>query len=80
MGKAGKYDRALLNLKRSVSIKGHATSISLEPEFWDALQELAMARSMAVAALIAEIDQDRIGNLSSAIRVFLLRDLQGRVG
>ncbi len=60
-------------MKRSVSIAGHATSISLEPEFWTALQQMATARGMSVAALVGEIDGQRQGNLSSAIRVFVLR-------
>jgi predicted DNA-binding ribbon-helix-helix protein len=67
--------------KRSVMIEGHATSVSLEPAFWDALSEIARARRLAVNQLIAEIDRGRSGNLSSAIRVFVLRDTQaGRAG
>ncbi len=63
--------------KRSVMIEGHATSVSLEPAFWDALTELARARGTAINQLIAEIDRSRSGNLSSAIRVFVLRAAQG---
>lgn len=60
-------------LKRSVTIAGHRTSISLEPEFWEALRELASARGQSLQALVAAIDADRNGrNLSSAIRVFVL--------
>ena len=55
--------------KRSVIVAGHPTSVSLEPEFWAALKELAAARGLSTAALIAEIDRGRKGNLSSAIRV-----------
>lgn len=66
--------------KRSVLIAGHPTSITLEPEFWEALKEIAGRRDQSVAALIAEIDQERTGNLSSAVRVFVLRDLQRRAG
>ncbi len=65
------------DLKRSISIRGHRTSLSLESEFWDALRVLARAQGLSVAALIAPIDdarQDR--NLSSAIRVHVLRSLQ----
>lgn len=58
--------------KRSVSIAGHQTSVSLEEPFWDALRELAVARGVTAAALIADIDAARSGNLSSAIRVFVL--------
>lgn len=58
--------------KRSVSIAGHQTSVSLEEPFWDALRELAAAQGSSVATLIAEIDATRDGNLSSAIRVHVL--------
>jgi predicted DNA-binding ribbon-helix-helix protein len=63
--------------KRSVTIAGHRTSISLEPEFWAALEAAAAARGWSVARLISEIDrtrdQPREGrSLSSALRVFLL--------
>ena len=59
-------------LKRSLTIEGHRTSVSLEPEFWDALQQAAAARHKSVAALVAEIDSARAGrNLSSAVRVWL---------
>ena len=58
--------------KHSVRIAGHPTSISLEPEFWQALCEIAARRSVPVNALLAEIDEGRRGNLSSAIRLFVL--------
>jgi predicted DNA-binding ribbon-helix-helix protein len=64
--------------KRSVVIAGHPTSVSLEPAFWDALKELAAARGLSTAALIAEIDRERSGNLSSAIRVHVLNELRDR--
>lgn len=57
--------------KRSVTIAGHRTSISVEDVFWHALQAAAAERGMPVAALIAEIDEARTGGLSSAIRVWL---------
>lgn len=58
--------------KRSFTIAGHRTSISLEAPFWDALRSEARRRSMAVAALVAEIDRGRgAANLSSAVRVWL---------
>lgn len=66
-------------LKRSVVLSGHATSVSLEPEFWDALKTLAVARNIALNALINEIDQQRVGNLSSALRVYVLQNLQDRL-
>lgn len=60
-------------IKRSVSIAGHRTSLSLEPEFWDALNALAAARAMSVAGLVAAIDEARgRTNLSSALRVAVL--------
>jgi predicted DNA-binding ribbon-helix-helix protein len=60
-------------LKRSLSISGHRTSVSLEKEFWDALAQAARAQGKSVAALVTEIDQQRGSrNLSSAIRVWLL--------
>lgn len=58
--------------KRSVTIAGHATSFSLEEEFWEALQAVARRRNLSVNALVASIDAARAGNLSSALRVFVL--------
>jgi predicted DNA-binding ribbon-helix-helix protein len=62
--------------KHSLVIAGHATSVSLEQEFWDALKQVADRRGMALAALIAEIDAERKQNLSSALRLCVLRSLQ----
>jgi predicted DNA-binding ribbon-helix-helix protein len=64
-------------IKRSVTIAGHETSISLEPVFWDALKNAADSRALPVNALIAQIDAQRIiaanpPNLASAIRVWLM--------
>jgi predicted DNA-binding ribbon-helix-helix protein len=59
--------------KRSVAIRGHKTSLSLEPEFWIALREVAAQRQMSVSELITEIDAQRMhNNLSSAVRLFVL--------
>ena len=58
--------------KRSVVVAGHRTSVSVERPFWDALAEIADRREMSLNALIAEIDRDRRGNLSAAIRVYVL--------
>jgi len=58
--------------KRSVLIAGHATSLSLEAEFWSALQEVARQRGLSLNRLIATVDRARTGNLSSALRVFVL--------
>lgn len=63
--------------KRSVMIAGHRTSVSLEAEFWEALQGIARAEGLSVQALIGRIDAERAGrNLSSAIRVHVLRTVQ----
>ena len=58
--------------KRSVSIRGHRTSLSLEDGFWDELARMAAARSVSVASLITDIDRQRSGGLSSAVRLFVL--------
>jgi predicted DNA-binding ribbon-helix-helix protein len=59
--------------KRSLTIAGHRTSISLEEPFWEALRELAALRKTTPAQLIGEIDKSRKDrNLSSAIRVYIL--------
>ncbi len=58
--------------KRSVVITGHQTSVSLENVFWQELCRLAARRGVSLNALITEIDRERTGNLSSAIRVFVL--------
>ena len=63
--------------KRSVTIAGHRTSVSLEQAFWDALKEIADADGLSVNALVAGIDADRTGNLSSGLRVFVLQRLRG---
>jgi len=64
-------------VKRSVTIDGHQTSISLEPLFWDMLKAAAARRGVAVNALVSEIDAERIKSdtppgLASAIRVWLV--------
>jgi len=58
--------------KRSVVIAGHPTSLSLEAEFWSALSEIASARGVSLNRLVASVDAERRGNLSSALRVFVL--------
>jgi predicted DNA-binding ribbon-helix-helix protein len=66
------------DLKRSLTIAGHRTSLSLEAEFWQSLQEVARAEGKPVANLIREIDARRGDrNLSSAVRVWLLNRLRG---
>ena len=68
--------------KRSVTIAGHRTSVSLEAEFWDALNEIAAARDRPVATLIAGIDrrEGRQTSLSSAVRLFILAYFRQKLG
>ena len=65
--------------KRSVTLQGHATSITLEDEFWDQLVKIAKQKNQSIASLIDEIDEQRLqtadGGLSSAIRVYILNSL-----
>jgi predicted DNA-binding ribbon-helix-helix protein len=58
--------------KRSVLLAGHATSLSLEAEFWSALREIARGRGLSLNRLVASVDATRASNLSSALRVFVL--------
>jgi len=64
--------------KRSVTLAGHRTSLSLENEFWQALKAAARADGLSLNTLIARIDRERSGNLSSAVRVYLLKRAQQR--
>ncbi len=68
--------------KRSLSIRGHRTSISLEDAFFDELEAAATRRHMALAALVSDIDARRPAetNLSSALRLFVLAEVKGRAG
>lgn len=59
--------------KHSVTLAGHRTSLSLEEAFWSALRDIAKRDGSSVTALIERIDGQRSGNLSSAVRVFVLR-------
>ncbi|MFP6744854.1 MAG: ribbon-helix-helix domain-containing protein [Alphaproteobacteria bacterium] len=65
--------------RHSVVLYGHRTSVSVEAPFWDALKSIAEARGVSLNRLIAGIDRDRQGNLSSAIRVYVLAWSQKRV-
>lgn len=63
-------------VKRSVTIAGHETSVTLEPVFWQALEEAAARRGLPLSALVARIDADRLAvenppGLAGAIRVWL---------
>ncbi len=60
-------------VKRSIVIAGHKTSVSLEDAFWQGLKDIAATRDMTLSELVAHIDSERRhGNLSSAIRLFVL--------
>lgn len=72
-------------VKRSITIAGHPTSISLEPIFWDALEAAAAEAALPLSALVARIDADRIAgpvpaNLASTIRVWLFKRAQAAKG
>jgi predicted DNA-binding ribbon-helix-helix protein len=73
-------------VKRSVTIAGHATSISLEQPFWNGLVQIAHSEGLSAAALLRKIDAKRAqkgklqGNLSSAVRVFILEWVAARAG
>ena len=64
--------------KRSVTLKGHSTSITLEDEFWVELKRIASIQKISIAQLINDIDEQRLeqgsGGLSSAIRVYVLKE------
>lgn len=69
-------------VKRSVTIAGHETSVSLEPAFWAALERAAAARAVPLSALVAAVDALRVEqagppNLASALRTWLLADQSG---
>jgi predicted DNA-binding ribbon-helix-helix protein len=62
-----------LVVTQSVNINGHHTSVSLEGAFWNALKEIAVAKNITAAALVAKIDSEReAANLSSAIRMYVV--------
>jgi predicted DNA-binding ribbon-helix-helix protein len=66
-------------IKRSIVIAGHKTSVSLEDAFWKGLKEIALSRHTTLSDLVAGIDSGRPhGNLSSAIRLFVLGHYQAR--
>ena len=66
-------------IKRSFTIAGHSTSISLESPFWDALKDVATERGTSLASLVEEIDKQRGGaGLSSAVRVWILDHYRNR--
>ena len=63
-------------IKRSMTIHGHRTSVSLEQPFWDMLQDIAASRQQSLASLVQNIDRNRDGGLSSALRLFVLAELK----
>jgi predicted DNA-binding ribbon-helix-helix protein len=66
-------------IKRSIVIAGHKTSVSLEDAFWKGLKDVAIARAITLSDLVASIDSERRhGNLSSAIRLFVLDHYQAQ--
>lgn len=67
-------------IKRSVTISGHRTSISLERPFWDALKEIACSEDVSVNELVRRIDEgrDSEGNLSGAVRVYILAHFKNK--
>jgi predicted DNA-binding ribbon-helix-helix protein len=68
-------------VKRSIVIAGHKTSVSLEDAFWKGLKEIASGRNMTLSDLVATIDGGRRqGNLSSAIRLFVLDHYRAQAG
>lgn len=67
--------------KRSITLYGHATSVALEPEFWEMLEALAQAEGVNLTALIGRIDETRSGRpLASACRLAALKWAQGQGG
>jgi len=68
-------------VKRSIVIAGHKTSVSLEDAFWKGLKEIAGGRNMTLSDLVAAIDSERRhGNLSSAIRLYVLDHYRAQIG
>jgi len=68
-------------VKRSIVISGHKTSISLEDAFWKGLKDIAQGRQLTLSEMVALIDSQRAqGNLSSAVRLFVLDHYRTVVG
>ena len=68
-------------VKRSIVIAGHKTSVSLEDAFWMGLKEIAFGRGLTLSEVVATIDSGRAqGNLSSAIRLFVLDHYRTMIG
>ncbi len=68
-------------VKRSIVVAGHKTSVSLEEAFWNGMKEISALRNITLSELVGEIDGSRQqGNLSSAIRLFVLEHFRSRAG
>ena len=68
-------------LRRTIMIGGHRTSVSVEDAFWNSMKEISGQRDMTLSELVGEIDSNRQqGNLSSAIRLFVLDYFRTRAG
>jgi predicted DNA-binding ribbon-helix-helix protein len=68
-------------VKRSIVIAGHKTSVSLEDAFWKGLKEIALGRDLTLSQMVAAIDSERAqGNLSSALRLFVLDHFRAQIG
>ena len=65
--------------KHSVQLSGHATSVCVEDIFWDTLNQLAKEKNLSLRQLLIQIDNAHNGNLSSAIRVFVLNELLQKI-
>ena len=66
-------------IKRSISVAGHKTNISLEDAFWSGLRDIAQSRAMPISAVVADIDMHpQHANLSSAVRLFVLQHAQAQ--
>jgi predicted DNA-binding ribbon-helix-helix protein len=69
-----------LVIKRSIVVGGHKTSVSIEDDFWAALREIALRDRATLSGLVGSIDSQRQqGNLSSAVRLFVLNDYRRRI-
>ena len=60
-------------IKKSITLKKHRTSLSLEPEFWEALNKIAENKKSSIQSLISEIDVNRKFSLASSTRVYILQ-------
>ena len=63
-------------IKKSITLKKHRTSLSLEIEFWEALHKIAESKQLSIEKLICEIDINRKSSLASSTRVFILKYFQ----